>query len=216
MIGKKLKELIKEQKVKQMKLAKYLGISPSRLSNYLSDKREPDLDMLAKMAHYLNVDLNYFSEIDFNMTDRKYGLAEEAMTLTDNSAEYNRLPDVASIPVCSINSKKRAARTKSASVSTIFLEGIGDPEDNAVLFEVTTNIGENVFKIGDYILAEKFDVNHKSGALIFETGRNGKIYQYVKDDNAHFFLALNTNEIFHIDGKDLSGFYTINWIIKRA
>ena len=65
MIGKKLKELLYESGRRQVDLARHLGISPSRLSNYLSDKREPDFEMLTEMAYFLGVDLNYFSSKNF-------------------------------------------------------------------------------------------------------------------------------------------------------
>ena len=65
MIGKKLKELLYESGKRQVDLARHLGISPSRLSNYLSDKREPDFEMLTEMAYFLGVDLNYFSSKNF-------------------------------------------------------------------------------------------------------------------------------------------------------
>ena len=35
------------------------------MSNYLSDKREPDFQMLSEMAYFLGVDLNYFSNKNF-------------------------------------------------------------------------------------------------------------------------------------------------------
>lgn len=65
MIGKKLKVLLKQTGKRQIDLARHLGISASRLSNYLSDKREPDFQMLSEMAYFLGVDLNYFSNKNF-------------------------------------------------------------------------------------------------------------------------------------------------------
>ena len=60
-IGKKLQELLRIQEIPEIDLAKHLGISPVRLSNYLSDKNEPDIAMLEKAAKYLSVSLNYFT-----------------------------------------------------------------------------------------------------------------------------------------------------------
>ena len=62
-IGKKLRELLKSQEIEEIAFAKHLGISPDRLSNYLDDKREPDLSMLDRMAEYLSVNLSYFVDI---------------------------------------------------------------------------------------------------------------------------------------------------------
>ncbi|MDR2869872.1 MAG: helix-turn-helix domain-containing protein [Deferribacteraceae bacterium] len=64
MIGKKLKDLLKARDIEQIQLARAVGISPSRLANYLSDKREPDLDMLTRMAKFLGVDVNYFADMN--------------------------------------------------------------------------------------------------------------------------------------------------------
>lgn len=61
MIGKKLRKMLYKRKKTVTGFAREMDISPSRLSNYLSDKREPTLEMLAKMARALDTDLNYFS-----------------------------------------------------------------------------------------------------------------------------------------------------------
>ena len=215
MIGKKLKELIKQQNIKQIKLAKYVGISPSRLSNYLSDKREPDLDMLAKMAKYLNVDLNYFTDVKFTPSkDVEYPRNEEPeySYAAENTEEYKAFKSVY-LPFLSINSKKRAPRTTKIPVWQTLTDG-SDTEDMLV-FEVTTSIGDEYFKQGDYIVAKKFEKSEKSGALVFETGRNGKIYNYVNDKDAQFLLADTSKEVIPISDKDLSGFYTVMWVVKR-
>ena len=60
-IGKKLQELLKIQEISEIDLAKHLGISPTRLSDYLNDTREPSFEMLNKAANYLSVSLNYFA-----------------------------------------------------------------------------------------------------------------------------------------------------------
>lgn len=60
-IGKKLQKLLRIQEIPEIDLAKHLGISPARLSNYLSDRSEPDLATLEKAAKYLSVSLSYFT-----------------------------------------------------------------------------------------------------------------------------------------------------------
>jgi transcriptional regulator with XRE-family HTH domain len=218
MIGKKLKDLIKERNIKQINLAQHVGISPSRLSNYLSDKREPDLEILAAMALYLSVDLNYFAEVKFDPATVAY--ASQLENSDDSKAEEeskyeSNIPGAICVPYLSINAKKRASRVRAAPLWEALLEDIENPQETVVLFEVTTGVGDDHFSQGDYIVAKKFDKNIGNGSMVFETGRNGKIYHYVKDKEAQFLLADNTNEIIHVANKDLSGFYTIIWVIKK-
>lgn len=222
MIGKKLKELIKVRNIKQIKLAKYVGISPSRLSNYLSDKREPDLEMLAKMAKYLNVDLNYFTDVRFPVKkDTSYVptfeddslLAESPATIESDVS----LDDVLEVPFLSINSKKRALKNKTLPIPKILLEDIDNPEENAILFEVTTGIGGDTFRQGDYIMAARFSsISAKNGSLVFESGRNGKVYRFFDDGNIKLLLTEDTKDIHNIpDEAELSKYYVIVWVIKK-
>ena len=59
MIGKKLKVLLKQTGKRQIDLARHLGISASRLSNYLSDKREPDFQMLSEISYFCHFQISY-------------------------------------------------------------------------------------------------------------------------------------------------------------
>ncbi len=61
MIGEKLRRLIKRKGIKQVEVCRAVGLSPSRLSNYLSGSREPDLETLSKIARFLEVKLDYFA-----------------------------------------------------------------------------------------------------------------------------------------------------------
>lgn len=61
MIGEKLRRLIKRKGIKQVEVCRAVGLSPSRLSNYLSGSREPDLETLSKIARFLDVKLDYFA-----------------------------------------------------------------------------------------------------------------------------------------------------------
>ena len=47
-----------EMKLTQLKLAELLGISPSRVSEYLSGKSEPTLKVAREMSKKLNIDAN--------------------------------------------------------------------------------------------------------------------------------------------------------------
>lgn len=61
MIGEKLRRLIKRKGIKQVEVCRAVGLSPSRLSNYLSGSREPDLETLSRIARFLEVKLDYFA-----------------------------------------------------------------------------------------------------------------------------------------------------------
>lgn len=61
LIGTKIKTLLRLRGKKQVELCRALGLSPSRLSNYISGSREPDLETLSKIANYLGKPLDYFN-----------------------------------------------------------------------------------------------------------------------------------------------------------
>ena len=56
---KGLKEIRKERKLSQMKVAMDLNISREALSHYENDKREPSIELLTKMSDYFNVSIDY-------------------------------------------------------------------------------------------------------------------------------------------------------------
>ena len=212
MIGKKLKELIKLRNIKQIKLAKYMGISPSRLSNYLSDKREPNIELLAKMARYLSADLNFFTDISF---PARKGAAHSVSD--DNAAADSVLTTgTVNVPHMLINSKKRATKTKVAAINKLFLRGVKNPAANAAVFEVTTGIGGDNFRQGDYILAAKCNsIKVNNNTLVFETGRNGRAYRCFEDRNRYLLLAEDTKEIKTVTKTALSAYYAILWIMSK-
>jgi len=59
LIGKRLRLLREEKKLKQIDLAKILKTSSQALSQYELDKRTPDLEMLCEIANYFEVSLDY-------------------------------------------------------------------------------------------------------------------------------------------------------------
>lgn len=55
----RLKELRKSNGKTQKELAEYLGISERGYQNYEMGKREPNLEILSKLADYFNVSTDY-------------------------------------------------------------------------------------------------------------------------------------------------------------
>ncbi len=61
--SERMRALIKEKGMKQIDVCKALGLSPSRLSNYLSGNRMPSIEILSNFSAYLGVSLDYFNTI---------------------------------------------------------------------------------------------------------------------------------------------------------
>ncbi|MCX9101041.1 helix-turn-helix domain-containing protein [Bacillus anthracis] len=59
MLGKKIAELRKNQKLSQYDLADRLGFSRGKLANYEQGQREPDYDTLKKIADFFEVSTDY-------------------------------------------------------------------------------------------------------------------------------------------------------------
>ena len=55
----RLKELRKKNNVTLQKLADYLHIANSAISQYENEKREPSFDIVSKIADYFNVSIDY-------------------------------------------------------------------------------------------------------------------------------------------------------------
>lgn len=60
-LGSKMRTAIRMRGMKQIEVCRAVGLLPSRLSNYLSGSREPDLYTLSKIAAVLNQPLEFFS-----------------------------------------------------------------------------------------------------------------------------------------------------------
>lgn len=56
---KGLKQIRKEKRLTQLKVAMDLNISREALSHYENGKREPSLDLLVKMSEYFNVSIDF-------------------------------------------------------------------------------------------------------------------------------------------------------------
>ncbi len=56
---KGLKQIRKERRLTQLKVAMDLNISREALSHYENGKREPSIEMLVKMSEYFNVSIDF-------------------------------------------------------------------------------------------------------------------------------------------------------------
>ena len=57
-IGKNLRKRAEELKLSDAEVARRLNISPRRYSHYVNDEREPDFQMLKKIAKILKISLD--------------------------------------------------------------------------------------------------------------------------------------------------------------
>ena len=57
-LGCKILLAMKEKKITQSELSKRTGLTPSALSNYVNDKREPKVSTLIKIAEGLETDVS--------------------------------------------------------------------------------------------------------------------------------------------------------------
>lgn len=58
MVGKNIRKLRLKYELTQAELAKRLGVSRAALGNYEREKREPDIDLLIKMADTFKVSID--------------------------------------------------------------------------------------------------------------------------------------------------------------
>lgn len=58
-MGEKINEVLKERKMSQRDLANKIGVDETTLSRYISDSRQPRLDVLIKIARALDVSVEY-------------------------------------------------------------------------------------------------------------------------------------------------------------
>lgn len=61
-LGKQIDFLLEERELSRKEAAKDLGIAPSTLSSYITNNRQPDLDMLVKIADYFDTSTDFLLE----------------------------------------------------------------------------------------------------------------------------------------------------------
>ena len=93
MIGKRLKEKINQLELTQQRAADKLGISQSRLNQYLKDKREPDGQMLCHICNTLGITPDWLFGFEKDMPVENVKInkpaLETAIVLLQNYAEKN-------------------------------------------------------------------------------------------------------------------------------
>ena len=68
MFADRLNILRKQQNLTQSELAKKINVAPSTVGMWERSHREPDIDMLIKLANYFNIDINFLLGISNDRT----------------------------------------------------------------------------------------------------------------------------------------------------
>ena len=87
--GQKLRELMEEKNITQKELSQMISISPSAISNYVQNIREPDFDTLRRIANFFQVSVDYLLSME---SQNSNGFLEEDLlrvfrTMTETEKE---------------------------------------------------------------------------------------------------------------------------------
>ena len=82
--GEKLSELLEERHLKQKEFAGMLNIAPTTLNGYIKDKRQPDFELIKRIASTLGVSVDYLlGGGSFNITAKELSLITRLRTLSE-------------------------------------------------------------------------------------------------------------------------------------
>lgn len=107
MFHERLKKVREEKNVSREQAAKALGITYSALSKYETNKREPDFELLDKMANYYDVSVDYL----LGRTKLKYRFNPDR--------QYDDLDDFLNDPILRDFAKKHLQGKTPAEIENI-------------------------------------------------------------------------------------------------
>lgn len=203
-LSKILQELIAKHDCKRIELAKYLKISPARLSNYVSGKRTPDISTIVNICMFYGIDINTFLGVTFSGTPHYKNLKEKEDYVNEEEIAFNKRHEIYMIPIIPIDGKRRELGASVIPVSKLFLPGVKDPEKNAVLFEVKDKFPEIIPKDVEYYVCTKCSSSKiENGDCVFENGRRIMFFTYY-DTGISKFLVSDSDRKISIPIKDVS------------
>ncbi|MBD5080771.1 MAG: helix-turn-helix transcriptional regulator [Ruminococcaceae bacterium] len=83
--GEKLSELLEERNMTQKEFAKTLNIAPTTLNGYIKDKRQPDFELVKKIASALSVSVDLLLGGEgFELTAKELSLITKLRTLSED------------------------------------------------------------------------------------------------------------------------------------
>lgn len=87
LLGKKIKDLRKSNKLTQRELAAKVGVTKSTIAAYENDSRMPSYDILIKLAGVFHVTTDSFLSGTMETVIRAQGLTEEQIDILDTMIE---------------------------------------------------------------------------------------------------------------------------------
>ena len=84
--GEKLKFLLEIKDIKQKDFARVINISPSTLCGYINSDRQPDFELVKKIASVLDVTTDYL--LDYNHTPTPEPISVRELALIKNLREF--------------------------------------------------------------------------------------------------------------------------------
>lgn len=88
--AKRLGELLDDQDVSQVRLAKAMETTPQAISSYVKGKTTPDYDMLCNIAEYLGVTTDYLLGVKHTLSDDENTIMEEMIETGDINFDFLR------------------------------------------------------------------------------------------------------------------------------
>jgi transcriptional regulator with XRE-family HTH domain len=88
--GDILKELLEQRGLPQKEFAQILGFTPSALSNYIHNTREPDYDTLVRISDYFHVSVDFLLDhsISNSLTHSEEQLLNIFRSLNPDQKEF--------------------------------------------------------------------------------------------------------------------------------
>lgn len=93
-LGDKLKKLRLDKGVTQEQVSIALNIAPNTLSNYENNNRQPDNEMLIKIAKYFSISTDYLLGISNNPNPTKKGPLDEPLQIAASMKDGLDLSDM--------------------------------------------------------------------------------------------------------------------------
>lgn len=221
MISSKLKSLITSRVIVQKDMAVALGISPSRLSNYITGKREPSHMMLIMIAKYLQIDVNYFTHNGFDksyLDDAVVSFSEAYKLRTPHSivSEKNENEDTISIPLQDMSGKKTDIPYRKISFPTVLFHGVDDILALKAFICKADNFFDSLRK-DDLIISIRCDATKlENFDKIIIHGRYSKVFYYFQEEKMKLLIDRKSpKDNIKINDDDLSEYFKVLFVVKH-
>lgn len=215
-LTKILQDLVSKHDCRRTELAKYLNISPARLSNYITGKRTPDISTIVNIAEFFGIDLNTFVGVKFSGVPLYKNFDKEAFELKEKKLRYADRNDIAEIPFISIAGKKKYFDAERIPLSMFFLVDIEEPEKNAVMFEIPTDLSDDI-QAGDLIVCARCtSTTLKSNDHVLLNGRAFHTYTYINSKYTPMLVDKNNPDktIYIENEEELSSYFVLRHVFK--